>query len=82
MANRKKVIMKDGEPHCKCNLLGRIIRTGRCYDIQWVRRTKTITEEYLKEFLMMEDANFEMMAKANQLCPTCPLNQLPCPEGT
>ena len=75
MAESGKVIIIDGEPHCDCGVLDKMIYDGLCYDIQMVKKASITTDE-LKEFLMLEDASPEMLSKASQLCPSCPFNQL------
>ena len=76
MVDKGKIVMIKGEPHCDCGLLGKMIYDGLCYDIQMVRKSDKITDENLKEYLMMEDANIEMMVRANDICPACTFNQL------
>ena len=58
----------------QCPLINDKICDGLCYDIQMVRGLKTHNEEMLKEFLMIESADIEMMKRANELCPNCPFN--------
>ena len=64
---------KDGKSildiitHYHCPLLNRRLEDGLCYDIQMIRN------KFIRQEALQEQIDYD---KANEICPTCPFNQL------